>query len=867
MITAVDIRTVYVFGALLGLLLIGLMSFVYLKLATYAGFRWWLASIGCYAGGLAIYWINNYHSNRFIIGLGNYFFLSNTVLALVGTSRFVGRPVNRWLIGIPVVFGVVTTAYFTWGVDARVLRICCSSGALVFIAAVHLRLIRSARFESSIGRAASCLIFFAAIFIGWMVTRMVFIVGFEASSSEGLNNLFQAVTYAVVCSCNVGFVFSFLGLTFARTEERLLQLVQNHSELKRSIDAGAIVAVTDRAGAILEVNERFCAISKFSRAELVGRNHRVLNSGTHSPAFFAQLWARILAGEAWQGEICNRAKDGALYWVSATIVPIRALDGQVERFIAITADITARKQAETALRDSEARYRLLVEASPESFIVHRDGIVIYANPAAVRMFGAASDQDLIGQPMLDLIHPDFHELVRQRRKNVAELGSGGPPAEMRYVRLDGTVFEVESQSRAVMFDGVRVTQVAAHDISERKRSAAARQEFDRKLQETQKLESLGVLAGGIAHDFNNILAAILGNASLASLDLPPGSPVEDNLKAITEGSQRAADLCKQMLAYSGKGNFVVRNFNLNRLVEETAHLLKISISKNAVLRFNLQADLPAILADATQIRQVIMNLVINASEAIGTGSGVISLTTGVVAVNGVYLSGSGAIVAQEMPDGDYVFLEVADSGCGMSPETQARIFDPFYTTKFAGRGLGLAAVLGIVRGHKGALKLSSAPGQGTTFKLLLPCVAGVAESAAAAPAPKPAWRGRGCVLVVDDEDAVRRMGEAMLQKLGFAVVLAGDGATALEIFRGEPDRFALVLMDLTMPRLNGREAFAELRRIRPEIPVVLMSGFNEQEAHLPSGEKGRTSFVQKPFLHDELSRVVQGVLAAGPPAA
>jgi PAS domain S-box-containing protein len=530
----------------------------------------------------------------------------------------------------------------------------------------------------------------------------------------------------------------------------------------------------------------------------------------------------------------------------------------------LTSDIVARKKVEAALRESETRYRILVETSPESVTVHRDGTIIYANPAAVRMFGAASAADLIGKPMFDLICPEFHEAALARRKVIRDLGIGGPLAEMRYRRLDGSTFEVETQSAPITYDGGPATQITAHDISALKHAASERQEFERKLLETQKLESLGVLAGGIAHDFNNILTGILGNASLAVMDLPPGSPAGENLNAITEGSRRAADLCRQMLAYSGKGNFVVRRLSLNRLVQDTAHLLKISISKGAVLHFNLHPSLPAIEADATQIRQVIMNLVINASEAIGENPGSINLSTGVVRAEDEYASGRGKFVTQDVSGGECVCLEVSDNGCGMSPETRAKIFDPFFTTKFAGRGLGLAAVLGIVRGHRGALRIDSAPGQGTTFRLLFPSAKGDADAVAAAHATNIAWHGKGCVLVVDDEETVRSTATLMLRKLGFEVVAVEDGRQAVEAFRADSTRFSLVLMDLTMPQMNGEQAYAELRRIRPEVGVVLMSGFNEQDATSRFTGKGLANFIQKPFQFDDLSKAIQEVMPAAP---
>ncbi len=382
------------------------------------------------------------------------------------------------------------------------------------------------------------------------------------------------------------------------------------------------------------------------------------------------------------------------------------------------------------------------------------------------------------------------------------------------------------------------------DVTDAKAAEAAMQAFERKIQETQKLESLGLLAGGIAHDFNNILTGILGNMSLAGHSLPTDAPEQEYLESIKQGCLRAADLCKQMLAYSGKGRFVIRKVSLNTLVEETTQLLRLSISKQAELRFNLAPNLPPIAADTSQIHQVVMNLVINASEAIDDANGRITLATSLVRVPENRPAGG-----PEVPAGTYVCLEVSDTGCGISAETQTRIFDPFFTTKFTGRGLGLAAVHGIVRAHQGALTVESQLGRGTTFRVFFPTVDGTVDPVANAGTAKSPeeWRGRGCILVVDDEDSVRRTVATMLTRLTFTVVTAGDGREGLELFRADPDRFSLVLLDLTMPQMDGKKAFAELQQIRAEVRVVLMSGFNEEEAAPEFAGKKLAGFLQKPF--------------------
>ena len=411
--------------------------------------------------------------------------------------------------------------------------------------------------------------------------------------------------------------------------------------------------------------------------------------------------------------------------------------------------------------------------------------------------------------------------------------------------------ERDSSGEAVRLSGTTT------DLTERHRVAKEREQFERKLQETQKLESLGVLAGGIAHDFNNLLTGVLGNASLAMNDVPPSSRTHTYLTEINDAASRAAELCRQMLAYSGRGRFVVSRVPLNAIIEQTIQLLQLSISKNASLRFQLDPSLPPIEVDATQVRQVIMNLVINASEALGDKGGVITVSTGLTRVDSAYLRG--AHLAPEIDGGDYVHLEVADTGVGMAPDVQSRIFEPFYTTKFTGRGLGLAAVLGVVRGHRGTLKVYSEVNRGSTFKMLFPAAGGEVNAVANKVSPEQ-WKGSGTILVVDDEPAVRRTVSRMLKLMGFTTIEANDGVHAVELFRAGPDEIAMVMLDLTMPRLDGEQTYAELRRLRPNVRVVLMSGFNQQEAIARFTGKGLASFVQKPFSLETLRDAVQGVL-------
>jgi PAS domain S-box-containing protein len=516
------------------------------------------------------------------------------------------------------------------------------------------------------------------------------------------------------------------------------------------------------------------------------------------------------------------------------------------------------RQAEAALRQAN----LVVESSPAVLFRWRavDGWPVELVSENVRQFGYTPQELLSGDtPYVSLIHPE--DLPRVSRE-VAEYSVAGTESFQQVYRLvakdgrtrwvdDRTSLERDATGQITHYQGILL------DITDQKRIEENQRRLEEQMRHVQKLESLGVLAGGIAHDFNNLLMAILGNTDLAMLQTPPESPARGNLEEIVRAAHQAADLCRQMLAYSGKGRFVIERLDLSAVVQEMAHMLQVSISKKAILRYDFPARLPAVEADATQLRQVVMNLITNASEALGDRSGVISVTTGTQVCDRTSLAGS--VLGAEGAEGLYAFLEVSDTGCGMAPETVSRIFDPFFSTKFTGRGLGLAAVLGIVHGHQGVLKVQSAPGRGSTFRILFPVVAGEVRP------PEPSesadgWHGSGTVLLVDDEAMIRSTTVKMLAHLGFQTLTARDGQEALDIFRANPDAVTCVLLDLTMPRMNGEEAFHELRRIRPDLRVILSSGYNQQDVTQRFAGRGPAGFIQKPYTVAQLQQVLQEVL-------
>lgn len=399
--------------------------------------------------------------------------------------------------------------------------------------------------------------------------------------------------------------------------------------------------------------------------------------------------------------------------------------------------------------------------------------------------------------------------------------------------------------------------VVFRDVAAERELETERRTLEGRIQETQKLESLGMLAGGVAHDFNNLLVAILGNASLALMDLPAESSARGPLAQIELASRRAADLAQAMLAYSGRGRFVIATLDLNALVSETAHLITASIPKGVDVRHDLASELPPVEGDATQLRQLVMNLVVNAGEAIGDADGVIQVRTHAVDADAAYLAAT--FVDDRLPAGRYVLLEISDNGPGMDEVTRARLFQPFFSTKFSGRGLGLAAVLGIVRGHGGAIHVYTEVGQGTSFKVLLPASPTALAATPLVPteaSPKPAT---GLVLVIDDDPSVRDVAGAILARAGMTVITAADGLDGVAKFSEAAGSVDLVLLDLTMPRLDGFETFEQIRAFQPDVPVVLMSGYSEQDASARFVGRGLAGFLQKPFTAQELTAMVREV--------
>ena len=607
----------------------------------------------------------------------------------------------------------------------------------------------------------------------------------------------------------------------------------------------------DLNGVVYSWNRAAERLYGYTFEEMLGRTVEVLLPDERRDEDALLLHALHAGAHIDHFEATRRRKNGETIHVSLTISPIRAADGAIVGTSDIARNITNRVELE---RD-RARLAAIVESSQDAIVGKSlTGIVETWNRAAAALYGYSA-AEMIGQPMRILLPPDRSA---EEADILDRVGKGERVEHYQTVRQrkDGTPVTVSLTISPVR--GSRGEVVGASHIA---RDITTQKDFEARMQHMQKMESLGLLAGGVAHDFNNLLTGILGNASLAAARLAQGGAARAHLADVIKAAESAALLTRQLLAYAGGNTAIVDKVDLSELTRETSHLIRAAISSKVQVLFEVETGLPVIRGDVGQLQQVIMNLVLNAAEAIGDETGTVIVRTWLQYADELYIRTVFTDVG--IAAGNYVVLEVHDTGCGMDEQTQARIFDPFFTTKVAGRGLGLAAVLGIVRSHGGALKVYSAVGQGTTFKLLFPVLAEDFQAIPQGEREVAPLKGRGHILVVDDNDLIGRFAQHTLEFYGYSVTVARSGSEGISLFERMPETFRLILLDLAMPGMSGEDVFRRLQAIRPNVPVLLTSGFSKSTAIRHFSGKGLAGFIQKPYSATQLAEQVKAAIESG----
>jgi nitrogen fixation negative regulator NifL len=631
-------------------------------------------------------------------------------------------------------------------------------------------------------------------------------------------------------------------------------------QLSRAVEQSpASVIITDLEGNIAYVNPKFVEVSGYSSEEVLGRNPRILQSGQTPPEVYRELWQTITAGQEWHGELLNRKKDGQLFWEYAVMSAIKNEAGVITHFLAVKEDITERKRAaavleekQELLRESETRYRQLVDLSPNAIFIGCEGRFVFINPAGLRLFGASRPEEVLNTPILARIHPDDRPFVRDRMLAGDSWEMAGPPREERFVRLDGSTVNVEVAAAPFLLNNKRAGLVIVHDISERK-------QLEIQLRQSQKMEAVGQLAGGVAHDFNNILAVIRLNAELLSTDAPLEAESQEPVKQIIDASEHAANLTRQLLTFSRKQVLRQQCLNLNDVVANLSKMLNRIIREDVQLQCSY-AKLPSVQGDVGMLEQLLVNLVVNARDALPRG-GHIHIVTQRISLNE-----DSARAHPEGRPGEFVCLSVRDDGTGIETEHLPHIFEPFFTTKEPGKGtgLGLATVYGIAQQHQGWIEVSSTVDVGTTFTVFLPAAEATAD-ANRHPSPEPSPRGgTETILLVEDDRALRTVTKEILQKSGYEVYSCASAREALEVWQEHRDDIALLLTDLVMPDgMNGRTLAERLQSEDAQIRVIFMSGYAAGVmlgAETDYFTRTDTYFLQKPWRSRTLLETIRNCL-------
>jgi PAS domain S-box-containing protein len=649
--------------------------------------------------------------------------------------------------------------------------------------------------------------------------------------------------------------------------------IRKRSELEARAEWGAAtqiinamgqgLCVTNLDGSLEFVNPAAAKLFGYTANELVGKRFSdVIAQEDAANQVFRRAERKGGNSPTYDADIVR--KDRTTLRVQITGVP-RFVDGEFAGAIAVLTDLTDRIRAEQALVDSEQRYRMLIELSPEAIVVHADGVVVYANPAALSLYGATTADQLVGKPIEDFVHPESRQVARERFRQMAAGAQVLPLAQLKNIKLDGTAIDIESRAVATFFAGVPAVRLSIRDVTTTNRAEAERASLEAQLRESQKMQAIGTLAGGVAHDFNNILAAILGNTELAREDSADNKRALESIDEIRKAATRARDLVQQILSFSRRQPTERKPIKLETVVEESRRLLRATLPMRLTLAVHCDKDVPEVLADATQIQQAIINLATNAMQAMPTGQGRIDIHLGTIVLDQHLLAKQPKlhVMAMRHP-GHAVRLSVQDGGTGIPPENVKRIFEPFFTTKPVneGTGLGLSVVHGIVDGHEGVIAVTSMVGVGTTFDIYLPVApAGTVFKPSALPtitAGSLAIRKAAGlrILYLDDDEAMVFLTSRLLGRKGFRISSFSNQLEALDVVRATPNAFDVVVTDYNMPGISGVDVANEIRTIRADLPVMIASGFVDEDLQAKALAAGVKALIFKETIVEKFADAI-----------